>query len=41
MRFGIFDHMEMNGPLEDLYDCQLQLLELADEAGFWCYRKAE
>ena len=42
MRFGIFDHMEMRGsPLHQLYEERLRLLERADEAGFWCYHKAE
>ena len=42
MRFGIFDHMEC-GPesLGQLYEERLRMLEYADEAGFWCYHKAE
>jgi alkanesulfonate monooxygenase SsuD/methylene tetrahydromethanopterin reductase-like flavin-dependent oxidoreductase (luciferase family) len=42
MRFGIFDHMEMNGgSLGQLYSERLEMLEAADAAGFWCYHKAE
>ena len=42
MRFGIFDHMEhADVALGDLYEQRLQLLEAADEAGFWGYHKAE
>ena len=42
MRFGIFDHMEQRDvPLGELYEQRLQLLEAAEEAGFWCYHKAE
>jgi alkanesulfonate monooxygenase SsuD/methylene tetrahydromethanopterin reductase-like flavin-dependent oxidoreductase (luciferase family) len=42
VRFGIFDHMEARGdPLHQLYAERLELLEAADEAGFWCYHKAE
>jgi alkanesulfonate monooxygenase SsuD/methylene tetrahydromethanopterin reductase-like flavin-dependent oxidoreductase (luciferase family) len=41
MRFGIFDHFERHGPLDELYEERLRLLEIADAAGFWCYHKAE
>lgn len=41
MRFGIFDHVEVQGSLESLYEDRLQMLETADQAGFWCYHKAE
>lgn len=42
MRFGIFDHMEQRGSsLSALYEERLQMLEQADELGFWCYHKAE
>lgn len=42
MRFGIFDHMEHRGnELSQLYAERLEMLERADEAGFWCYHKAE
>ena len=42
MRFGIFDHMEFrSGNLAELYEERLRMLEFADEAGFWCYHKAE
>ena len=42
MRFGIFDHMELgSASLAELYEERLRMLEYADEAGFWCYHKAE
>ena len=42
MRFGIFDHMELGATsLGQLYEDRLRMLEYADEAGFWCYHKAE
>ncbi len=42
MRFGIFDHMECStDSLAQLYEERLRMLEYADEAGFWCYHKAE
>ncbi|MCZ6888813.1 MAG: LLM class flavin-dependent oxidoreductase [Gammaproteobacteria bacterium] len=42
MRFGIFDHMEFRGDsLGQLYEERLKMLEYADDAGFWCYHKAE
>jgi alkanesulfonate monooxygenase SsuD/methylene tetrahydromethanopterin reductase-like flavin-dependent oxidoreductase (luciferase family) len=40
--FGIFDHLERRDvPLEQLYEERLQLLELADRAGIFCYHLAE
>jgi len=42
MRFGIFDHMEhRRSTLGELYTERLEMLERADQAGFWCYHKAE
>ena len=42
VRFGIFDIMEQRGgSLSALYEERLQMLEQADEFGFWCYHKAE
>ena len=42
MRFGIFDHLEFrSSSLAELYEERLRMLEFADEAGFWCYHKAE
>lgn len=42
MKFGIFDHMEFrDGALGQLYEERLDMLELADAAGFWGYHKAE
>ena len=42
MKFGIFDHLERcEIPLEQLYRERLQLIEAADEAGFFCYHVAE
>jgi len=42
MRFAIFDQVErVDRPLHDVYADRLRLLEVADEAGFWCYFKAE
>jgi alkanesulfonate monooxygenase SsuD/methylene tetrahydromethanopterin reductase-like flavin-dependent oxidoreductase (luciferase family) len=40
--FGIFDHLERReAPLEQLYEERLQLLEMADRAGIFCYHLAE
>lgn len=42
MRFGLFDQMEhLNTPLHQQYADRLNLLQAADEAGFWCYLKSE
>ena len=40
--FGIFDHLERREvPLEQLYEERLQLIEVADRAGIFCYHLAE
>ena len=40
--FGIFDHLERREvPLAQLYEERLQLLEVADRAGVFCYHLAE
>ena len=40
--FGIFDHLERREvPLDQLFEERLQLLELADRAGIFCYHVAE
>jgi alkanesulfonate monooxygenase SsuD/methylene tetrahydromethanopterin reductase-like flavin-dependent oxidoreductase (luciferase family) len=40
--FGIFDHLERREvSLEELYEERLQLLEIADRAGIFCYHLAE
>jgi alkanesulfonate monooxygenase SsuD/methylene tetrahydromethanopterin reductase-like flavin-dependent oxidoreductase (luciferase family) len=40
--FGFFDHVERRDePLDRLYEGRLQLLEMADAAGFYCYHVAE
>ncbi len=40
--FGLFDHLERREePLERIYEGRLQLLSVADEAGFYCYHIAE
>jgi len=42
MRFAMFDQMEQTDvPVGQMYRDRLDLLEVADEAGFWCYFKAE
>ena len=42
MRFGIFDHLERReGSLGELYRERLEYVRAADQAGFWCYHKAE
>ncbi len=42
LKFGIFDWVDRNDlSLTDLYEERLQLLEYADEAGFYCYHLAE
>jgi alkanesulfonate monooxygenase SsuD/methylene tetrahydromethanopterin reductase-like flavin-dependent oxidoreductase (luciferase family) len=42
VKFGIFDHIERcEIPLEQLYRERLQLIEAADDAGFFCYHVAE
>ncbi|MGH7258748.1 MAG: LLM class flavin-dependent oxidoreductase [Nitrospiraceae bacterium] len=41
--FGIFDWLDYNDGLSqgETYQQRLSMLELADEAGFWCYHMAE
>ena len=40
--FGVFDWIDRGtGPLHQLYEERLKLLEAADEAGFFCYHLAE
>ncbi len=42
MRFALFDQVEHTGqPLHKVYADRLRLLQVADEAGFWCYFKSE
>ena len=42
MEFGLFDWIDRGtGPLHQLYEERLQLLEAAEEAGFFCYHLAE
>ncbi len=42
MRFGLFDQMERrNAWPGEMFRDRLRLLEVADEAGFWCYFKSE
>ena len=40
--FGVFDQIESDGrPISDIYEEHLQLMEYADEAGFYCYHVSE
>ena len=40
--FGLFDWIDRGeAPLHQLYEERLQLLEVADAAGFFCYHLAE
>lgn len=42
LAFGIFDWIDRRSvPLRQIYEERLQLLEAADEAGFFCYHLAE
>jgi alkanesulfonate monooxygenase SsuD/methylene tetrahydromethanopterin reductase-like flavin-dependent oxidoreductase (luciferase family) len=43
LKFGIFDWIDKNSrlSLQDTYDQRLRMLELADDAGIWCYHIAE
>lgn len=42
MKFGVFDHMDRNGPdLGQLYQSRLALAEAYDRAGFYAYHVAE
>ena len=40
--FGLFEWLDRGeAPLHQLYEERLQLLKMADEAGFFCYHLAE
>jgi alkanesulfonate monooxygenase SsuD/methylene tetrahydromethanopterin reductase-like flavin-dependent oxidoreductase (luciferase family) len=42
LQFGIFDWIDDSGlEVADIYEQRLQMLRLADEAGFFCYHLAE
>jgi alkanesulfonate monooxygenase SsuD/methylene tetrahydromethanopterin reductase-like flavin-dependent oxidoreductase (luciferase family) len=42
MEFGVFDWIDTRpAPLHQIYEERLQLLEVADRAGFYCYHLAE
>jgi alkanesulfonate monooxygenase SsuD/methylene tetrahydromethanopterin reductase-like flavin-dependent oxidoreductase (luciferase family) len=41
MRYGMFDQIEVTGPLHELYRDRLALVRAADEAGFERYHKSE
>ena len=43
LKFGIFDWIDTNNrlSLNETYDQRLRMLEIADEAGIWCYHIAE
>jgi alkanesulfonate monooxygenase SsuD/methylene tetrahydromethanopterin reductase-like flavin-dependent oxidoreductase (luciferase family) len=42
LQFGIFDWIDNSGAdVADIYEQRLKMLELADEAGFYCYHLAE
>jgi alkanesulfonate monooxygenase SsuD/methylene tetrahydromethanopterin reductase-like flavin-dependent oxidoreductase (luciferase family) len=43
MKFGIFDHMDVNAsvPLAQQYEERLKLIEAYDRSGFFCYHLAE
>lgn len=42
MEFGVFDWIDTRpGPLRQIYEERLQLIECADRAGFYCYHLAE
>jgi alkanesulfonate monooxygenase SsuD/methylene tetrahydromethanopterin reductase-like flavin-dependent oxidoreductase (luciferase family) len=42
MEFGIFDWIDRrDAPLQQIYEDRLQLVEAADEGGFFCYHLAE
>ena len=42
LAFGLFDHLDRNqAPLTQIYEERLQLLEMADVAGFYGYHLAE
>ncbi len=40
--FGLFDWLDRKaGPVQDLYEERLRLVEIADDLGFYCYHSAE
>ena len=41
MRYGMFDQIEITGPLHELYRDRLAVVRLAEEAGFERYHKSE
>jgi len=42
VQFGIFDWIDHKSvPMQQLYEERLRLVEIADEAGFYCYHMAE
>ena len=43
MKFGVFDHMDVNSsvPLAQQYEERLKLIEAYDRSGFFCYHLAE
>jgi alkanesulfonate monooxygenase SsuD/methylene tetrahydromethanopterin reductase-like flavin-dependent oxidoreductase (luciferase family) len=42
LHFGVFDHLDHSGaPLREFYQNRLQLTELYDRLGFYCYHVAE
>src|SRR4051794_14081331 len=41
MRYGMFDQIEITGPLHELYRDRLALVQLAEDAGFERYHKSE
>ena len=42
LSFGVFDQIESDGrSISDIYEEHLQLMEYADEVGFYCYHVSE
>ncbi len=42
IKFGVFDHLDASGrPLGEFYEHRLQLVELYERAGMYCYHTAE
>src|SRR5947207_2260772 len=42
LSFGVFDHLDASGaPLRNFYEDRLNLIELYDRLGFYCYQVAE
>src|SRR3954469_5857723 len=42
LSFGVFDHLDSSGaPLREFYEDRLNLTELYDRLGFYCYQVAE